>query len=112
MKKSEELTEGWVKFTRLYCTEGYIDKWRGDSINDPNRTFKHKMCVNSTSTYWRCNDSEWVHDGEIRVSSIDHLIDVIGLFTAVEIWDEASRLSINTCAKSVKKKSILSNDSI
>ena len=32
----EQLEEGWVKFTRIHCKEGYIDRWMGDCINNPN----------------------------------------------------------------------------
>ena len=37
MKQSsiEWLLEGWVKFRRHNCKEGFIDVWHGDSVDNP-----------------------------------------------------------------------------
>jgi len=86
--KSEQLEEGWVKFTRIYCKVGWLDRWMGDSINNPNNSTKSNLQVNSIACYWRCNNNEWVHDREIGRSKIHTLIDMAEEFTAKEIWDE------------------------
>lgn len=51
----ERKSEEWVDFTRYYCKEGYIDRWLGDSINNPNNPKEHQMCLNSVAEYFRLN---------------------------------------------------------
>lgn len=55
------LEEGWVKFTRIYCKEGFIDVWTGDAYHNPNDKVKSKWCINSFAVYVRLNgEGEWV----------------------------------------------------
>ena len=84
--KTEQLQEGWIKFTRWYCKEGYLDRWIGDSINNPNNENQHQMCLNSMVSYWRCG-GEWVNSKELS-KNILSLLDLREDFTAKEIWDE------------------------
>lgn len=85
----ENLKEGWVSFTRFHCKEGYIDYWTGDCINNPNNPTKRGMQLSSFSAYYRLNGGEWTHREEVR--HIHHLLRNREVFTAQEIWDEASR---------------------
>lgn len=84
MKNKEE---GWVKFVRYSCKEGHIDRWTGDCINNPNNPTKSSLQLNSFVTYWRCNDSEWIHANEIGRNNIYSLLEMREEFTAQEIWE-------------------------
>ena len=86
--KQEQLEEGWVKFIRWHCKEGYLDRWMGDCINDPNKPTKHQMCLNSSACYWRCNNGEWISDRELGRSYVFTMLEMGEYFTAQEIWDE------------------------
>ncbi len=83
-KSSETLTEGWVKFTRRYFSEGYIDRWVGDSINNPNNSKQHQMQLNSFASYYRIEGGQWVNNHELFKMNqhwqMTHL-------TAQMIWD-------------------------
>jgi hypothetical protein len=85
MNNTERLSEGWVEFLRIHCKEGYLDRWSGDCINNPNNEIKHRLQLNSIVTYWRCNDSKWYYGngGLFELTS-----EYFKLFTANEIWDE------------------------
>jgi len=89
--KNEQLEEGWVKFMRVHCKEGWLDRWMGDCINDPNKPTKHQMQLNSFACYWRCNNGAWVSDREIGRSEIHTLLEMGEEFTAKEIWEELLR---------------------
>lgn len=94
-RTKEFLQEGWVEFWRFYCKSGYLDRWTGDSINNPNNISKSEMQLNSSKTYWRCNDGDWVCDREIgRKVNILEYVALGEVFTAQEIWDELLRLNI------------------
>ena len=45
-------SEGWVKFNRIQCKEGYIDRWIGDCINNPNSISKSQLQLNSFAEYF------------------------------------------------------------
>ena len=62
----EQLQEGWVIFRRIHFKDGYIDRWSGDSINDPNNPTQHNLQLNSTRAYYRCNNSKWVSNRRIN----------------------------------------------
>ncbi len=82
------LNEGWVRFVRYYCKEGYIDRWMGDVIDDPNLPNKNQMQLNSTATYYRFNGSKWISDRELGRMNMLNLLQLREGFSAQEIWDE------------------------
>ncbi len=88
LTKREQLEEGWIKFVRYYCKEGYLDKWMGDSIDNPNNSSKNQMSLNSNITYWRCNNSKWLSDYEIGRGEVSGMLEISDSFTAEEIWNE------------------------
>lgn len=85
----ENLKEGWVSFTRVYCKEGYIDRWVGDQANDPNNHSKHNMNLNSTMSFYRLNDEKWISAYDLKVKGmfISDVVEYSKLFTAEEIWN-------------------------
>ncbi len=87
-----ELEEGWVKFIRIDCKEGWIDRWIGDCINNPNNPVKARINLNSSVTYYRCNVGQWVIDRDLGRSQILELLSMREEFTSIEIWDELLRL--------------------
>ena len=86
--KTERIQEKWYIFTRYHCKEGHLDKWMGDSINDPNRESKSQWQLNSFACFWRCDDGEWLSDSELGRSEIFALMQHGNEFTAKEIWNE------------------------
>lgn len=84
----EKLSEGWVDFYRYHCKEGFIDRWMGDCINDPNNPTKHNMQLNTVASYWRCDGGKWVSDREIGRNEMFPLLQMGEVFTAQEIWNE------------------------
>ena len=63
--KVEQLTEGWVVFERIYCKDGYIDKWMGDMINNPNNKTKSQYQLNAFAVYFRFSSkNEWINAKE------------------------------------------------
>ena len=53
------------------------------------------MQLNSTRTYWRCNNGKWICDREFRRKvNILEYIALGEVFTAQEIWDELLKLNI------------------
>lgn len=87
----ETLEEGWVKFRRFNCKEGYIDIWMGDSINDPNRQHKHQMQLNSITQYFRLNSGEWFHSSNFIGSSIIYIQEFRHDHKANEIFECISK---------------------
>lgn len=60
--ESESITEGWVKFTRRHFAEGYIDRYMGDQMDNPNNKSKSQLSINALSTWYRVSgSSEWVN---------------------------------------------------
>jgi hypothetical protein len=84
------IKEDWVTFIRYYCKEGYIDKWMGDCIDNPNNLSKHMMRLNSTAIYYRVNNKRWRSSYELR-RGLHHDLnnpEMRELFTAEEIWND------------------------
>ena len=83
------LNEDWVRFTRIYCKDGYIDKWMGDCVNDPNNDKISNIQLNSSSTYYRLNGKgKWIERNEFK--QMMQLIVVFKETTpAAEIWNTA-----------------------
>lgn len=86
-KEPEKLSEGWVTFYRYYCKEGYIDRWMGDCINDPNNETINRMQLNASTTYYRLNDGKWIHYLDLTSGIHPTIIYYKELFTAKEIWE-------------------------
>lgn len=94
MIELENLEEGWVKFRRIPFKEGFIDKWMGDCINNPNNQYMSNMQLNSTASYYRLNGKGlWInrHDFNKSIIGITNWIE----FTAEEVWNEFLIKDIN-----------------
>lgn len=91
MSKVEFLQEGWVKFRRHNCTEGFIDVWQGDMADNPNNEEKCWINLNSISVCIRCNNSEWISVRELPTRHYLPYLDMAEEFTAEEIWKEINR---------------------
>ena len=71
MIELEHLEEGWVKFIRVPFAEGFMDRWTGDCINNPNNQYKSNIQLNSMATYFRLNgEGMWVNRREFNKSII------------------------------------------
>lgn len=84
----ERLEEGLVRFLRIYFRNGFIDRWTGDSINDPNNQEKSNLQLNSYTSYYRLNKTgKWIHIGAFdrKIESITS--DTHDDFTAKEVWE-------------------------
>ncbi len=83
------LSEGWVKYYRYNCVEGFIDIWKGDSYSNPNDIEKQQLSLNSIDTYFRLNGGEWIRRDKIfRRSTPEPLLGELSKWnTAVEIWE-------------------------
>jgi len=88
IQNKEFLEEGWVKFTRFHCKSGYIDRWLGDCIDNPNNFKQSTVCLNSIAQYFRLNSGTWISDRELGRSRIFPLLDERDQFTAEEIWNK------------------------
>jgi len=65
--KTLKLSEGWVKFIRIFCLKGYIDKWVGDTINNPNNEDINNVQLNSMSIFYRLNNkTKWINEHEFN----------------------------------------------
>lgn len=85
--RSEFLNERWFKFTRIYCKEGYIDMWSGDSAHDPNQDTKSSYNLNNTVTFFRLNgEGEWIPKNELR-GMFEDINAYHEIFTSNELWD-------------------------
>lgn len=87
--KQERIKEGWHSFIRIYCKEGFIDKWSGDMSDDPNREQKNTLHLNATHTFFRLNGiGKWEPSNDFH-----KLEDWIRVFSeteiASEIWEMA-----------------------
>ena len=90
MKQSEYITEGWVKFLRNYCKEGFIDVWIGDSIDNPNNENESQEKLNSNSRAYRLNGiGKWKTDFSYSEKhSLDGFINIMrDNCSAEEIWN-------------------------
>ena len=91
MNKVEFLQEGWVRFRRHNCKEGFIDVWQGDSIDNPNNAEECRINLNSISVWIRCNNSEWISVRDLTKRHYLPYLDMAEEFTAEEIWNEINR---------------------
>lgn len=86
--KNQYMEEGWVKFFRYYCKEGFIDKWIGDCIDDPNNSSKSHINLNSFATFYRLNGKgKWVKRDNYRVDLLVLINSNAKKCTAEEIWE-------------------------
>lgn len=82
------LSEKWYDFIRYYCKEGYIDIWSGDLANNPNNEKKNTINLNTSSHYFRLNDSEWISGYENFKKHFNiELVELYQDFSAEEIWN-------------------------
>lgn len=82
------MKEGWVEFQRIYCKEGYIDRWFGDQTDNPNNSFKSNININSMVSFFRLNNTRWISAYDLGVTSmfISQVKKLCKEFTAKEIW--------------------------
>lgn len=91
MKTPERIEEGWVKFSRHYCTEGCIDIWTGDCADNPNSETASRWNLNSFVTFIRLNgEGEW-YPNEYRRGINGFTAEMSEVATSKEIWDEISK---------------------
>lgn len=84
---SEILKERWYNYRRVYCKEGFIDIWRGDSAHHPEQESKPNYQLNNTITMYRLNGEGFWYDRNLLKSLFNDLnSDVIDLYTSDEIW--------------------------
>ena len=81
------MKEAWVTFYRYPCLQGYIDKWFGDCIDNPNNPTKNQMCLNASAEYFRLNDGKWYQRGCFHGHFSRSISELRTDFTAQEIWD-------------------------
>ena len=93
MVTTEYLQEGWVKFTRVPCTEGCIDVWYGDCAHDPNRETEPHWCLNSFRTYIRLNGEGKWFSNDYRRGMKSFAMEMGEVATSQEIWDEISKFN-------------------
>ena len=84
----ETLKEGWVTFTRYHCKKGYLDRWTGDTNDNPNNPEKRMLNLNSFTAYWRCNNGLWINAWDLNGKDLMGLLTKRKDFTAKEIWDK------------------------
>lgn len=83
------LKEKWFTHIRIYCKQGFVDRWMGDCINDPNNDTKSNLQLNAIATYFRLNGKgKWIEMREIRKIYI-LLEQFKDIATSDEIWNEA-----------------------
>jgi len=84
-------TEGWVIFKRVYCRGGFIDRWHGDSIDNPNNKEANQLHLNTTATYYRLNGKgEWIARHELK-----DIFGLLGIFSNTSSADEIWKTAIN-----------------
>ncbi len=87
---SEILKERWYNYRRVYCKEGFIDIWQGDSAHNPDQESKPNYQLNNTITMYRLNGERFWYDRNLLKSLFNDLnSDVIDLYTSDEIWENS-----------------------
>lgn len=85
-------TEGWVKFSRYQCKEGFIDRWMGDVADNPNLPNKSTVALNAFSQWFRLNGKgAWVSARDLNpayMAIINHCCDD----TSEGIWHWLNQL--------------------
>jgi hypothetical protein len=85
--KKEQLKEGWVEFSRYYCQTGFIDRWMGDSFNDPNKSAQSLMNGNNTVVYYRLNGAgQWLFAEDFISDFFPDLVNDGDVYDASEFW--------------------------
>lgn len=89
--KVETIKEKWYEIRRLYCKEGFIDLYQGDSHHHPDLNAKPTMQVNNMVALYRLDGKgEWVSRNRMR-GIFDALHEYSDMFTSKEIWDYCTR---------------------
>ncbi len=82
----ETIKEGWLKFTRFHCKEGYIDRWIGDANDDPNSIVESSLKLNLTAQYYRCNGGVWILSECFNRHFLNNISNLKSHFSADEIF--------------------------
>lgn len=82
----ESIVEGWVKFSRQKCVEGFIDVWYGDCADNPNNERKSHWNLNGFATYIRLDGGEWFPTRFRGIKGFT--IEMSEVSTSKEIWAE------------------------
>jgi hypothetical protein len=91
----EYLFEGWVKFVRIKCKKGCIDKWTGDCINDPNNETKNNLNLNSMDWYYRLNGTgKWINKREFKEDLQVWALNLCDTESAIDIWNALKKETI------------------
>lgn len=87
------LKEGWVEFIRINCIVGFIDRWMGDEINNPNRPSKSGFQLNAFAVYYRLNgQGEWINRRDIN--EVENLLhNFKETRSAEQIWNTAIKIN-------------------
>jgi len=81
--------EGWVKFERFHCKEGFIDRWIGDAINNPNNKEKSLLNLNSFKTYYRLDGKGgWIESSKMERSFVTSIAVFCNNNTSKDIWED------------------------
>lgn len=91
---TEFFNEKWYSFLRIYCKDGYIDRWTGDCFDDPNKDNKSRLCGNMSSTWYRLNKGRWYHKDEFTNRFQNDIYDLSSGFAAAEIFISYFRLQL------------------
>lgn len=91
METVEKLEEGWVKFTRYNCTDGCIDIWTGDCVDNPNNDNKSRLNLNAFATFVRLNGNGRWYPNDYRKGIRGFTMEMCQVATSVEIWNEISK---------------------
>lgn len=89
--KIENLEDGWVKFRRYYCKEGFIDYWIGNGLDNPNLQTPNQLSLGIKS-YFRLNGTGGWKE---RMWFKENLVGLLNIgcrsSTAEEIWEYTKR---------------------
>ncbi len=83
----EYLVDGWRKFVRVKCTSGFIDKWMGDCIDNPNNETKSNWNLNAFATFYRLNGGEWIDSRQFTEDLQSWTLRLCDTETAENIWN-------------------------
>jgi hypothetical protein len=84
----ERFSEDWVSFTRFNCKKGFIDRWIGDCISDPNKSKPSLINGNMITTYYRLNGiGEWKNRNEFKDNFFRIILDFGDDYSSDRIWD-------------------------
>jgi hypothetical protein len=75
----------------FYFVEGYIDRWTGDMINDPNNEKESQFCLSAFASYYRLNSGKWINERSFQNRIFDAMFSLEACEkTATEVWESCS----------------------